>query len=300
MTGEKQHEHTGHGMLKEEKQRIIIISVVSNAALVIIKLAVGSMTGLVSIVAEALHSANDLIASTIAYFGVKGSQAPPDREHPYGHGKVEIITGWIENFLILIIGLGIIYEGFRKFIEKSHPKLLFAGIIVMIVSGVVNWAVSFYLIKKGKEFRSIGIEVDGEHLRADVITSFGIAGALVIMQLTGIWWIDPLGAVLVGFWVIGIFLKLSYKLTRQIIDTALPEQDILRIENAMKKFRQIREFHELRTRQSGSTIFVDMHVHVDPQMTVKSSHDLTLKIEKKLEEMFGDVNAIIHIEPYEG
>src|ERR1035437_9657721 len=106
------------------------------------KITVGILTGLVSIVAEALHSANDLLASVIAYFGVKGSLRPADREHPYGHGKVEIITGWIENMLILIIGIGIIYEGYRKIIEKTHPQLIIAGLIVMTVSGFVNLFVS--------------------------------------------------------------------------------------------------------------------------------------------------------------
>jgi divalent metal cation (Fe/Co/Zn/Cd) transporter len=78
------------------------------------------------------------------------------------------------------------------------------GIAVMIVSGVVNWFVSVYLIRKGKELRSVGIEVDGEHLRADVITSFGIAGALIVLKITKIWWIDPAAAIFVGVWVIGI------------------------------------------------------------------------------------------------
>jgi cation diffusion facilitator family transporter len=167
--------------IKREKERIIILSVASNILLVLMKLAVGILTGLISVVAEALHSANDLLASVIAYFGVKGSLRPPDREHPYGHGKVEIITGWIENILILVIGVGIIYEGYKKFAEGTQSKLIIPGIVVMIISGIVNLIVSEYMIKKGKELRSVGIEVDGEHLRADVVTSFGIAAALIAM-----------------------------------------------------------------------------------------------------------------------
>ncbi len=284
--------------IKKEKEKAIILSVISNIALVLMKITVGILTGLVSIVAEALHSANDLLASVIAYFGVKGSLRPPDREHPYGHGKVEIITGWIENILILIIGLGIIYEGYRKFIDKSHPKLIIAGIIVMLVSGLVNLFVSVYLIKKGKELRSVGIEVDGEHLRADVVTSFGIAVALGIMQLTNLWWIDPVGAILVGVWVIGIFIRLSYTLTHQIIDKGLNEEELVKIDGMLKCFEEIKAYHKIRTRQSGSTIFVDMHVKVDKKMTVEASHELTTKIETKIAEMYGDVNVLVHIEPY--
>ena len=299
MTRVKQPASGASADFKKEKQGVIALSVISNASLVAVKLAIGVMTGLVSVIAEALHSANDLLASIIAYFGVKGSLAPPDREHPYGHGKIELVTGWIENFLILIIGCGIVYEGYRKFVEKTGPKYVIAGIAVMLISGIVNWIVSVYLIRKGKELRSVGIEVDGEHLRSDVITSFGIAAALIIMQFTGIKWIDPLGAVLVGAWVIGIFLKLSYTLTHQMIDKGLSDEDIRRIEGVLRTIKQIKDFHKIRTRQSGSMIFIDMHVLVDPKMTVKCSHDMTEKIHLKLKEIFGEVNSTVHVEPYE-
>ena len=284
--------------VKKEKEKIIMLSVISNIVLVILKLVVGLLTGLVSVVAEALHSANDLLASLIAYFGVKGSLRPPDREHPYGHGKVEIITGWIENVLILIIGVGIVHEGYRKFMKGTHAEIIILGIIVMLISGVVNLFVSNYLIKKGKELRSVGIEVDGEHLRADVVTSFGIAGALIIMQFTKIWQIDPIGAIFVGVWVIGIFIRLSYKLTHQIIDKGLNENELIKIYEMLACFTEVRDYHKIRTRQSGSTIFVDMHVKVDRNMTVEASHELTKKIETKIAELYGEVNVLIHIEPF--
>jgi cation diffusion facilitator family transporter len=283
--------------LKQEKERVIILSILSNASLVAMKIIIGVMSGLVSIIAEALHSANDLIASIIAYFGVKGSLKPPDKDHQYGHGKVEVITGWIENFLILIIGIGIIYEGVKKLIEKTSPHLVEVGIAVMIVSGMVNWFVSVYLIRKGRELRSVGIEIDGEHLRADVITSLGIAGALIALKLTNFWWIDPVAAIFVGVWVIGIFVRLSIKLTRQVIDEGLDEKEIARIETIINSFPDILTHHKIRTRQSGSTIFIDMHVQVDPHMTVERSHAITKDIEMQLKVIYKDVNILVHVEP---
>lgn len=283
--------------LKKEKERAVILSVISNTLLLAVKLAIGVMSGLISIIAEALHSANDLAASIIAYFGVKNSLRPPDKEHQYGHGKFEVITGWIENILILIIGAGIVYEGIRKLIEKTHPQMIIAGIAVMTMSGIVNWFVSAYLIRKGRELRSVGIEVDGEHLRADVITSLGIAVALVILQITKLWWIDPVAAVFVGAWVMGIFFKLSIKLTHQVIDTGLNEKEISKIEEAIKAYPEIICYHKIRTRQSGSTIFIDMHIQVDPQLTVEKSHNITKGIEARLKEMFADVNVLVHVEP---
>ncbi len=283
--------------IKKEKSKVIILSVISNTSLVVIKIIIGIMTGLVSIIAEALHSANDLLASIVAYFGVKNSLRPPDKDHQYGHGKVEVMTGWIENILILVIGAGIIYEGVKKLIEKTHPQLIEAGIAVMILSGIVNWFVSAYLIKKGRELRSVGIEIDGEHLRADVITSLGIAGALIVLYFTKLWWIDPVAAIFVGVWVIGIFIRLSVKLTRQVIDTGLPENDIAKIEDVIKSHPEIICYHKIRTRQGGSTIFIDMHIQVDPQLTVEKSHKITQEIEMGLKELFKDVNVLVHVEP---
>ena len=157
-------EATDEEKLNKEKSRVIVLSVAANAALVAMKIAIGVMTGLVSVIAEALHSANDLVASSIAYFGVKGAMKPPDKEHPYGHGKIEMLTGWIENLFILAIGVGIIYEGVLKnSTHRSTPGRLWLGIGIMLVSGVVNWVVSIYMIKKGKDLRSVGIEVDGQN-----------------------------------------------------------------------------------------------------------------------------------------
>jgi cation diffusion facilitator family transporter len=284
--------------IKREKEKVIRLSIASNAVLVLIKLSTGIASGLISVVAEALHSANDLMASLIAYIGVKNSLKPPDRDHQYGHGKIEIITGWIENILILLVGAGIILEGVKKFSEKTPPKFITTGIVIMIISGIVNWLVSIYLIRKGKELRSVGIEVDGTHLRADVITSFGIATALIVMRITGVWWIDPLGAIFVGVWVIGIFIRLSSTLTQQMIDKGLSEAEITKIEHMLWSMKDIRDFHKIRSRQSGSTIFIDMHVKVDCNMTVECSHELTRTIDEKLKEMFGDCNTLVHIEPY--
>jgi len=284
--------------IKKEKERVIILSIASNAALVAMKLVIGIMSGLISIVAEALHSGNDLMASLIAYVGVKNSLKPPDKDHQYGHGKIEIISGWLENLLILAVGAGIIYEGIRKFTARTSPKFVDTAIIIMIISGIVNWLVSYYLIKKGKELRSVGIEVDGAHLRADVVTSFGIAAALIVMRVSGLWWIDPMGAVFVGCWVIGIFIRLSFKLTQQMIDRGLSDNEMEAIERMLRSMKDVKDFHKIRSRQSGSTIFVDMHVKVDKDMTVECSHELTRDIDNKLKGMFGDCNTLVHFEPY--
>ncbi len=283
---------------QKERSTAMMFSVISNLSLVILKLAVGIITGLVSIIAEALHSIDDLLASIIAYFGVRTALQPPDKDHQYGHGKVEIITGTIESILIFVVGVAIIYEGVKKFIDRTHPKLITAGIAIMAFAGVLNWLLSVYLIKKGKELRSLGIEVDGQNHLADVITSLGVAGALIALKLTGIWWIDPIAAILLGVWVLIIFTMLSIKLMGQLVDKGLDENEMRRIKKELDKFKEIKDYHKIRTRQSGSTIFIDMHIKVDKNLTVKRAHALTKEIEKKFQAMYGDCNVLVHVEPY--
>ena len=284
--------------MKKEKERIIILSIASNTLLVLIKLIIGLASGLVSIVAEALHSANDLLASIIAYFGVKKSLEPPDEDHQYGHGKWEVITGTIENILILLIAVYIVYEGVDKLLHKTEPKNVEFGIVVMIISGVVNIFISRYLIRKGREMRSIGIEVDGEHLRADVITSIGVAVALILLKLTNWSWLDPAAALFVGIWVLFIFFELMGKLIRQMTDTSLAKEELVKIEEIVKSIPEIKFYHKIRTRQSGSTIFVDMHIKVDPALSVARGHDITRDIESRLRDLFKDVNVLVHVEPF--
>lgn len=282
-----------------EKSRVIILSIASNLSLVIIKLVIGFMTGLVSIIAEALHSGNDLLASLIAYIGVNKSLKPPDEDHQYGHGKVETITGWIENILILIIGITIVYKGAMKYLHRTPYQMVEIGIAVMVLSGLVNLLVSVYLIKKGRELRSVGVEIDGEHLRADVITSLGTALALGLLKLTGLWWIDPLAAVLIGFWVMGIFVALSVKLTQQMLDRGLSGEEIGIITETLCAFSEVKGYHRLRTRQSGSTVFIDMHVKVNKSLSVEKAHTLTKEIENALMQKFVNSSILIHIEPFE-
>lgn len=280
-----------------EKDRVILLSVLSNTLLIILKLTIGIISGLVSIVAEAFHSLNDLIASFVAFIGVRKAQGPPDENHQYGHGKIEILTGTIENILILLISLYIIYEGINKFIHKTEAEFVEIGILIMIFSGLVNFFLSKFLIRKGRELRSIGIEIDGEHLKADVITSFGVAITLVILKITNIWWLDPLAAILVGIWVFFIFLRLSKKLIEQAIDTGISKEQIEKIKEILDSENDIKFYHKIRTRQSGSTIFIDMHIKVDKNLSVEKSHNITKKIEEKIREQLGDANVLIHVEP---
>jgi len=190
------------------------LSILSNTALVIMKLTVGFAIGSVSIISEAIHSAIDLVAAVIAFISVKKSSEPPDREHTFGHGKFEDFSGLIEAVLIFIAAILIIREAALKLMgegEELNMGMLIAGIVVMFISATANWYVSGRLMKAAKATESIALEADAWHLRTDVYTSLGIFAGLVLIRLTGWKFLDPLFAIAVAVFI----MKAAYDLTRR-------------------------------------------------------------------------------------
>ena len=187
------------------------ISVFSNSALVLTKLAVGIITGSVSIISEAAHSAVDLLAALIAYYAVTTSDKEPDRNHAYGHGKVENISGAVEAVLIIVAAIWIIYEAGHKFSSQELPKDLEYGIAIMAISIVVNYFVSRRLFLVARRTQSQALEADALHLESDIWTSIGVLVGLVAIKATGLYWLDPVIAIVVA----AIIFRAGFGMTRK-------------------------------------------------------------------------------------
>lgn len=286
--------------LNREKTSVARISIVSNLALVILKLAVGFMIGSVSVISEAIHSGIDLVAAIIAYFSVKKSSEPPDKEHAFGHGKFENVSGAIEAILIFIAAALIIWEAYQKLLHGVVLEDVSLGIVIMLVSVVANFFVSEKLIKTAKKTESIALEADGWHLRTDVLTSLGIFGGLVAIKLTGIAILDPILAILVALFILKAAIELTVKSVKDLLDIKLPQEEEDAIRDIILKYSSsIVEFHELRTRKSGSDRFVDLHLVVHKTMNVEEAHTLSDRIEQDIANRFPRTSVITHIEPCE-
>ncbi|MEI7502523.1 MAG: cation diffusion facilitator family transporter [Paludibacter sp.] len=179
-----------------------MLSVISNTTLVVFKLIIGIIIGSVSVISEAIHSGVDLVAAIIAYFAVKTANKPPDSKHLYGHGKYENFSGTIEAVLIFVAAGWIIFEAVKKLLHPEPMEEVGWGIIIMIISALVNIFVSNKLFKVGKETDSIALQADAWHLKTDVYTSLGVAVGLSLIYLTGIQILDPIVAILVALMII--------------------------------------------------------------------------------------------------
>jgi cation diffusion facilitator family transporter len=183
-------------MFSDRRVRIALISIVSNTTLIIFKVVAGILSGSVSIVSEAIHSGMDLLASIVAFFSVRQSAKPADKEHPFGHGKIENISGTVEGLLIFIAAAMIINSAVRKIFEQAEIEQAGVAIAVMIIAALVNFAVSKKLYKVAKEEDSMALEADALHLKTDVYTSVGVGTGILLIKLTGFVLLDSIVAIL--------------------------------------------------------------------------------------------------------
>lgn len=278
------------------KTKIARLSVASNSLLIVMKLIVGIISGSVSILSEAIHSSMDLLAAVIAFLAVRVSDTPPDSRHPYGHGKVENISGVIEGILILVAAAMIIVEAIKKLLgEPSELESLWIGSIVMLVSAIINTIVSRKLYKVARETHSVALEADALHLKTDVYTSLGVAVGLGLIIVTGIKWFDPVVAILVAFFIIKESYNLISRAFSPLLDTAWGDAEIEDLERRLNNMEV--NYHDLRTRLAGNYRFIDIHVEIPESESVRNAHSYCDKIEDALKNAYSNLTVTIHVEP---
>lgn len=257
---------------------------------------VGFISGSVGIVAEAIHSAIDLVAAIIAWASVRIADRPPDEDHPFGHGKAESISGAVEAALIVVAAVWIVYEAVHKLFSGGAVDHLPWAIGVMAVSALINTLVSRYLLKVAKEEDSLALEADGQHLATDVYTSLGVALGLSLVWLTGWLWLDAATALAVALWIGFIGWRLVRKATDQLMDAGLPKEDLQRITAILNDCPRIISWHKLRTRKAGSRRHIILHTVFPPDIKLIDAHQVADDLEKRIENAMAPACVVIHQE----
>jgi cation diffusion facilitator family transporter len=291
-------------MINTAKSRAALVSVASNSTLVILKLVIGIFSGSVSIISEAIHSANDLVAALIAFFSVRISDRPADHEHPFGHGKAESISGVIEAALIVFAAVWIMVEAVKKILliynhKGGELEHLGWGTAVMVISVLLNTLVARYLFKIAKKEDSVALEADAQHLSTDVYTSLGVAGGLIMVWITDWHIIDPIVAILVAILIFSIGWKLTVAAGKHLMDSSLPESEVAEIEKIVKSEPRVVSWHRMRTRKSGSQRHIDFHIVMPAEATLVEAHHIADELEKLIAQRFAMANVVIHVDPYD-
>ena len=284
----------------DKKSRTVLFSISSNAVLLAVKLVAGVLTGSVSILSEAVHSATDLVASVIALVAVRRSNSPPDEDHNYGHGRFENLAGVFEGLVLFAVGGYVIYGAVDNILNGTELELLGLGIVVMALSAVVNLFVSRWLLRVARETDSRALEAEGYNLRTDVWGAAGVAVGLVAALATGWTVLDPIIAALIGLAILWTAFRLVSRSTRVLLDESLPpgELDVVErvIDDCVRSEAAIRGFHKLRARKSGSQRHIDFHLQLKAETTLGEAHKISDDLEERIRRRLPNSDVLIHLE----
>jgi len=282
----------------DRRVKVALLSIVSNTTLIILKVIAGILSGSVSIISEAIHSGMDLVASIITFFSVRQSTKPADRQHPYGHGKIEHISGIAEGLLIFIAAGMILMEAVKKIYEPVEIEQATLAIAVMLGASIVNLLVSSKLYKVAREEDSMALEADALHLKTDVYTSFGVAVGLLLIKLTGLLILDSIVAILVALLIVKEAGDLCRNAFDYLVDSKLTDAEEAEIIEVIEKNGdKFKGFHKLKTRKSGNMRHIDFHITVEQYTTAIEIHEIIGCLKKAMWEEFHNTRVNIHVDP---
>lgn len=284
--------------LNTQKKFAAGLSITSNAIIILLKIVGGILSGSISIISEAIHSFSDFLASVLTFFAVSRSSEPADKEHPFGHGKYEDMSGFIEGGLIILAGLYIIYESVKKLILGYNIEFnSMLGIYVMAFAVVANFMVSSYLFYVAKKADSVSLYADAEHLRTDIFSSLGVLIGLILIKITGIVILDPIIAIIVAIIIIKAGYSISKETLNNLLDGSLPEEDMKKIESILDNNISIKGYKDLKTRKVGQCKDIEITIFFEPNLTIAQCHKICDEIEEEIAKSFTNITIIIHPEP---
>ena len=275
--------------------RLSLIVIVS---LVILKAIVAFLTGSISITAQAVDSFLDLFAVVITVFAVRMADEPADKDHPFGHGKVESIAAIVQSILIFFAGGWIIYSAIERVVSGEEIEMSEAGIAVMLVSVIASIFLSRHLMKVARTTESIALEASARNINADIYSAAGVLVAMILIRITGFSMLDSI----VGIGVALIILKSAFDILRksfsELVDRRLPEdEEDLIISTIEEHTTQLAGYHKVRTRKAGSQRFVDLHLLLPKNMSLEDAHNMADHIEHDIEDKLSSISVTIHLEP---
>lgn len=290
----------------EENRRIRLrtarFSLGSAVTLCLLKSVVGIVSGSLGVLASALDNVADIFMSTVNFLSIRKAMDPADKSHPYGHGKVETLSTLLQGGVIAATGAGVVWEAVRRLREGRAPEGigLDVGILVMAFSVVASWAISSRIRKAGETTGSTALSADALHFRTDVWSGSGILFSLLLYRFTGWKWLDPGVALAVGVYIFAAALPILAGAVQDLLDRGLPQETVDRIVRIIEDHRpMVVEWHDLRTRRSGSEMHVDFHVVVCREHSLEDAHRVADHLEHEIREALGHAHVVTHIDPCE-
>lgn len=299
-------EKTGSGSSSREREiyKVTVTGSIGNMLLLLFKFIAGFIGNSSAMIADAVHSLSDFVTDIIVIVFVRISNKPQDKSHDYGHGKYETLATAIIGAVLFFVGLGIMWKsGSSIWSVIKGEQLESPGIVALVaalVSIVVKEILYRYTAACGKKYDSQAVIANAWHHRSDAMSSIGTAVGIGGAILLGEKWrvLDPIAALIVSVFIIKVSVELLVPCLEELLEKSLPEETEKEIEDILLSFPGVSHPHNLRTRRIGNTSSIEVHIRMDGNMTVSSSHAITASMERKLKEILGPGTYVnIHVEP---
>lgn len=281
------------------QMRLVTLSLVTGIVLMLIKFIAYFITGSNAIFSDAAESIVNVVASGFAYYSIYLASQPKDENHPYGHGKVEFFSVFVEGGMIFIAGSVILIKSIYNIFFPEPIENVEEGMYLILVTSLVNLGVGFYLMKRGRSLRSLTIEADGKHLQVDAISSFGLIAGLLIMKFAKLPWIDIALSICLGTFI----LYSGYKLLRKSISGLMDESDQEAIEEVVTELNKHRkadwiDVHNLRVQRYGQEMHIDCHLTLPNYYDLNQVHDRISEFDEILNNQLESKSEFfIHADP---
>ncbi|OGO07422.1 MAG: hypothetical protein A2Y92_03240 [Chloroflexi bacterium RBG_13_57_8] len=271
--------------------------------LFVFKVSVGVFTGSISIWAQAVDSSLDIFAVVVTFLTVGYSAKPADREHPFGHGKVEAIAAGVQAVLLLGASAAIAYSAVQRIINGTGIEYAPAGVAVMLVSMLMSILLSRHLFKVARATGSTALEANANNIRGDVYSTGGVLVGLAIVSIwKGATIIDPILALGVVLIILRATYRVGWMAFHELVDVKLPEDEEKKIRQAITEHfgGEVVSFHKLRTRKAGSQRYIDLHLVMPKQVSIEEAHTMCDHLEKDMKTRLLRTDVTIHVEPCDG
>jgi|SRR5690625_2588826 len=296
--------------MSEQSNKVIIatwIGIIVNVLLTVIKTIGGFLSGSRALLADALHSASDIVSSVVILFAVKIAKKPPDEEHPYGHGKAENVATIIVALLLIVVGVEISISAIKALMTKQVKAPGMIALLILIVSIVLKEGLYHYKMYVGKKYRSTALISDAWHHRSDSLSSLaallGVGLAIVGEKYNFPLFIygDSIASIVVSIIVIRIGYSLAKEASIVMMEKVLSQDEIKPYEVTVYAIDGVMTIDQMHARTHGHYVIIDIKISVDPYITVKEGHDIAHDVRNALINKHDDIeDVLVHVNPYEG
>lgn len=282
----------------KEQKRIIRIALILGVVLMLAKFGAYFLTASNFVLTDAAESIVNVLAGSFAFFSIYLAAQPRDENHPYGHGKVEYFSVFVEGFLIGIAAIAVIIKSAYSLIYPSPIQNLVTGALIIGATGIVNGLLGWYMIRKGKSLRSVTLDADGRHLLADMVTSTGLVAGLLLIDFTHIYWLDSALSIAVGLYI----LYSAYKLVRKSVAVLMDEADFTVVTEVIKVLNEKRneswiDIHNFRAQKYGNELHIDCHLTLPSYFDLVHVHEQVKLVDTLINTEVIKTEWFIHTDP---